>query len=104
MSGIGIIGAPHETTFKTWIGWMRRGVAAVREFAPYAAIEILLPGGSLMALLLWFYRRHKRTKTRKAQRTTMSEGQRTTTRGDQRTTTRGGQIDHYASGLKDNDV
>jgi hypothetical protein len=39
----------------------------LREFAPYAAIELLLPGGSLMALLLWFYRRRKMTKTREGQ-------------------------------------
>jgi hypothetical protein len=35
-------------------------VAKLRYFAPYAAIELLLPGGSLMALLLWLYRRHGR--------------------------------------------
>ena len=33
----------------------------LREFAPYAAIELILPGGSLMALLLWLYRRKKRS-------------------------------------------
>jgi hypothetical protein len=32
----------------------------LKEFAPYAALEVLLPGGSLMALTLWFYRRRKR--------------------------------------------
>jgi hypothetical protein len=31
----------------------------LKELAPYAAIELLLPGGSLMALTLWFYRRRK---------------------------------------------
>jgi len=35
-------------------------LARLRELAPYAAIELVLPGGSLMALLLWLYRRHKR--------------------------------------------
>lgn len=34
-------------------------VARLRELAPYAAIELVLPGGSLMALLLWLYRRQK---------------------------------------------
>jgi hypothetical protein len=82
-----IISAARDTTFKTWTGWIGRGVAGLRDLAPYAAIEILLPGGSLMALALWFYRRHKRTKTRKGQRTTMYEGQRTKTRRGQRTTT-----------------
>jgi hypothetical protein len=32
----------------------------LRELAPYAAIELILPGGSLMALILWLYRRKKR--------------------------------------------
>jgi hypothetical protein len=34
-------------------------VAKLREFAAYAAI-LMLPGGSVMAALLWFYRRQKR--------------------------------------------
>jgi hypothetical protein len=34
--------------------------AKLRELAPYALIELVLPGGSVMALLLWLYRRHKR--------------------------------------------
>jgi hypothetical protein len=62
-----ITGAPRATTVKPWAGWIGRGVAGLREFAPYAAIELLLPGGSLMALLLWFYRRRKRTKMREGQ-------------------------------------
>lgn len=35
-------------------------VAKLRDPAPYAAIELVLPGGSLMALLLWLYRRQKK--------------------------------------------
>jgi hypothetical protein len=35
-------------------------VAKLRYFAPYAAMELVLPGGSLMAILLWLYRRHGR--------------------------------------------
>jgi hypothetical protein len=35
-------------------------VAKLRDLAPYAAMEVVLPGGSLMALLLWLYRRQKR--------------------------------------------
>jgi hypothetical protein len=31
-------------------------IAAGRTFGPYPAIELLLPGGSLVALLLWLYR------------------------------------------------
>jgi hypothetical protein len=34
-------------------------IAKLREFAPYAAI-LMLPGGSVMAVLLWLYRRQKR--------------------------------------------
>jgi len=34
--------------------------ARLREFAPYAAIELVLPGGSLMALALWLYRRQRK--------------------------------------------
>ena len=30
---------------------------ALRRFGPYAGIELLLPGGSLLALGLWLYRR-----------------------------------------------
>ena len=39
---------------------MMRGLAGVRELGPYAALELLLPGGSVLAVLLWLYRRHKR--------------------------------------------
>ena len=38
-------------------GWVGRAAALLRSFGPYAAIELLLPGGSLLALLLWLYRR-----------------------------------------------
>lgn len=29
----------------------------LRKFGPYVAIEVLLPGGTLIALLLYFFRR-----------------------------------------------
>ena len=35
-------------------------IAAGRTFGPYLAIELLLPGGSFVALLLWFYRTYIR--------------------------------------------
>jgi hypothetical protein len=35
-------------------------VAKLRTLAPYAVIELVLPGGSLMAILLWLYRRQKK--------------------------------------------
>jgi hypothetical protein len=31
----------------------------MRDIGPYAAIELVLPGGSLIAVLLWLYRRSK---------------------------------------------
>ena len=31
-----------------------------RNLGPYAAIELLLPGGSMLALLYWWHRRRKR--------------------------------------------
>lgn len=34
-------------------------IARLKALAPYALIELVLPGGSLMALLLWLYRRRK---------------------------------------------
>jgi hypothetical protein len=42
--------------------WRRARLAAVgrlKALAPYALMELILPGGSLMALLLWLYRRRK---------------------------------------------
>ena len=36
--------------------WLKRGLALLRSAGPYAAIEILLPGGTLIALLLWLSR------------------------------------------------
>jgi hypothetical protein len=35
-------------------------IAKLRVLAPYALIELILPGGSVMALLLWLYRRQKK--------------------------------------------
>jgi outer membrane protein TolC len=47
--------------------WVSQGVAGWRELGPYAAAELLLPGGSVMAVLswlLWLYRRHGKTAAR----------------------------------------
>lgn len=35
-------------------------ITAARTFGPYLAIELVLPGGSLVALLLWLYRSSRR--------------------------------------------
>jgi len=42
------------------IGWMTRGAAGLRELGPYALVELVMPGGSVIAVLLWLYRRHRR--------------------------------------------
>jgi hypothetical protein len=41
-------------------------IAAGRTFGPYLAIELLLPGGSLVALLLWLYRTYVRPSNSQA--------------------------------------
>jgi hypothetical protein len=35
-------------------------VVKLKALAPYALIELVLPGGSVLALLLWLYRRQRR--------------------------------------------
>jgi len=45
---------------QTLSGLWVRGLAGARELGPYAAVELLLPGGSVIALLMWLYRRSKR--------------------------------------------
>ena len=39
-----------------------RLIGLAKGVGPYAAIELLLPGGSLIALGLWLYSRHKSGK------------------------------------------
>ena len=39
---------------------IKRGLDGVRQFGPYAAVELLVPGGSLIAVAMYLYRRHKR--------------------------------------------
>lgn len=40
------------------IVWMDRLAASIRQLGPYAALELALPGGSLIALALWAARHH----------------------------------------------
>jgi hypothetical protein len=47
----------------TLASWAMRGLALARSLGPYAAIELLLPGGSVLALVLWLYRRRRRNPT-----------------------------------------
>jgi hypothetical protein len=44
-------------------GWMAGAIAGLKEFGPYAAIELVLPGGSLIAILLWLHRRRQLKRT-----------------------------------------
>lgn len=45
---------------KTLSVWLGRGLQGVRQLGPYALAELLLPGGTVVAVLLWLYRRHRR--------------------------------------------
>jgi hypothetical protein len=36
--------------------WIVRLFGLLRSVGPYAAIELVLPGGSLIALAIWLYR------------------------------------------------
>jgi hypothetical protein len=42
------------------IGWLTLGITGLRQLGPYALLELIVPGGSVLAVLLWLYRRHKR--------------------------------------------
>jgi hypothetical protein len=51
----------RSTLGKRTLGaWTTVIFARLKDLAPYAVIELLLPGGSVLALTLWFYRRRKR--------------------------------------------
>jgi hypothetical protein len=44
---------------RNWGGYAAVVIVRLKVLAPYALIELVLPGGSVMALLLWLYRRRK---------------------------------------------
>jgi len=44
---------------RNWGGYAAAVIVRFKALAPYALIELILPGGSVMALLLWLYRRRK---------------------------------------------
>lgn len=49
---------------KALLGTLKpRLLILLRSVGPYAAIELLLPGGSIVALLYWWYR-HRVRRTR----------------------------------------
>jgi hypothetical protein len=41
---------------KTWGGYAAAVIVRSKAIAPYALMELILPGGSVIALLLWLYR------------------------------------------------
>ncbi len=43
--------------------WIAKGMALVKTFGPYVLVEFVLPGGTLLALLLWLYQ-HRRQQLR----------------------------------------
>jgi len=51
--------ANSMSILKGWRGNAAAVIVRLKAIAPYALIELILPGGSVMALLLWLYRRRK---------------------------------------------
>ena len=51
--------ANSMSILKGWGGYAAAVIVRCKAVAPYALIELILPGGSVMALLLWLYRRRK---------------------------------------------
>jgi len=51
--------ARWPTARRNWGAHAASVIVRFKALAPYALIELILPGGSLMALLLWVYRRRK---------------------------------------------
>ena len=46
---------------------LRPAVLALRRLGPYALLELLMPGGTILALLLYLYRRRVNASGRSAQ-------------------------------------
>jgi hypothetical protein len=46
-------------SLRKWSVHAAAAIVRLKALAPYALIELVLPGGSVMALLLWLYRRRK---------------------------------------------
>lgn len=45
---------------RTLRGWAPVMFAGLKELGPYALMELLLPGGSVLALTVWLYRRRRK--------------------------------------------
>jgi hypothetical protein len=52
----------HVAAWRKLNAYVAANITRLRQLAPYAAIELVLPGGSLIALFLWLYRRQKRLR------------------------------------------
>lgn len=48
------------TAFRSHAPWFRAKWAVLKELAPYAAMALILPGGSVLAILYWFHRKKGR--------------------------------------------
>lgn len=48
-----------KTGFRGFMQQLRATWGLVRTFAPYAAIELILPGGTVIAIVCWLYRRRR---------------------------------------------
>ena len=51
--------ANSMSILRRWGGYAAGVIVRLKALAPYALIELVLPGGSVMALLLWLYRRRR---------------------------------------------
>ena len=55
--------AVNDGRWRHWSSTIRGGVARVRHWmrslGPYVAIELILPGGTIIALALWAYRQRR---------------------------------------------
>ena len=49
---------------RTLRAWAPRVIARLKEFGPYAMMELVLPGGSVLALTVWLYRRRITARTK----------------------------------------
>ena len=47
-------------------GWIAKALVLLKNFGPYALVEFVLPGGTLLALLLWLYRHRQQQRGRPA--------------------------------------
>jgi hypothetical protein len=59
LKGANWFDARWTLALRNWRSYAAAVIVRLKALAPYALIELVLPGGSVMALLLWLYRRRK---------------------------------------------